>query len=91
MRSLLIGEGARQKDLKSIEASIRSTPGVERLIHLKTQHLGPEELLVAAKIHFDESYSISELAEAINRVEKAVRAEVPIARPMYIEPDIWRD
>ena len=49
------------------------------------------ELLVAAKIHFDVSYSMIDLADAIDRVEAAVREQVPIARPMYIEPDIWRD
>ena len=91
MRSLLLGEGARASDLKTIQSAIESTRGVDRVIHIRTQHLGPEELLVAAKIHFDASYSMMELADAIDRVESAVRGQLPIARPMYIEPDIWRN
>ncbi len=89
MRSLLIGESATAADLAAVKAAIGQTPGVHRLIHLRTQHIGPEELLVAAKVSFNPEYSTAELAEAINRVEAAVRQEVPIARPMYIEPDIW--
>lgn len=91
MRSLLLGEGAKTADLIAIESAITSTTGVDRLIHLRTQHLGPDDLLVAAKIHFDATYSMIDLADAIDRVEAAVREQVPIARPMYIEPDIWRD
>ena len=90
MRSLLLGEGARTKDLVAIRAAIESDEGVDKLIHLRTQHIGPDELLVVAKIHFDSDYSMNELADAIDRVERAVRERVPIARPMYIEPDIWR-
>ena len=65
-----------------------STKGVTGLIHLRTQHIGPEELLVAAKVGFDPGYSTVDLADAINRVEANTRAAVPIARPMYVEPDI---
>lgn len=91
MRSLLLGESASAGDLAAIGEAIESTSGVKRLIHLRTQHLGPDELLVAAKVHFDTGYTISDLADAINRVEAAVREVVPIAHPMYVEPDIWRD
>lgn len=91
MRSLLLGEGAKRRDLAAIKSAIESTEGVEQLIHLRTQHLGPDELLVAAKVNFDPSYSMIDLATAIDRVESSVRAAVPIARPMYIEPDIWSD
>lgn len=90
MRSLLIGEGARPRDMVKLRAAIESTPGVERIIHLRTQHLGPEELLVGAKVVFDSSYDLTQLSDAVNRVEAAVRAQVPYARPMYIEPDLLR-
>ncbi|MGI9601742.1 MAG: cation diffusion facilitator family transporter [Acidimicrobiales bacterium] len=90
MRSLLLGEGATKADMKKIRAAIESTPKVQHLIHIRTQHLGPEDLLVACKVHFDEGLSVSELADAINAVEQRVRAQVPYARPMYIEPDIRR-
>lgn len=91
MRSLLIGEGARPTEMAKILAAIDNSPGVQHLIHIRTQHLGPQELLVGAKITFDPALSVPELAAAIDRVEEAIRAEVPYARPMYIEPDLLRD
>jgi hypothetical protein len=47
--------------------------------------------LVAAKVQFEPTYSMADLAAAINRLETAVRDAVPIAEPIYIEPDIWHD
>lgn len=86
MRSLLIGEGADDEDMAKIRAAIESAPDVERLIHIRTQHLGPEELLVAAKVDFSDGLLTEQLAAAIDEVERRVRAEVPYAMPMYIEP-----
>lgn len=90
MRSLLIGEGARPMEMDKIRAAIIAAPNVRELVHLRTQHLSPDELLVGAKIVFDTDLSVAELADAIDAVEIAVRAEVPHARPMYIEPDLLR-
>jgi divalent metal cation (Fe/Co/Zn/Cd) transporter len=86
MRSLLIGEGADQRDMVKIIHAIDTSPSVSKLIHLRTQHLGPEELLVAAKIDFEDGLTVEQLAEAINEIERRVRSEVPYAQPMYIEP-----
>ena len=88
MRSLLLGESAGKADAAAIRAAISSTEGVERLIQLRTQHLGPDELLVAAKVQFDPGYTTAELAAAIDRVETNTRRAVPIATPMYVEPGI---
>lgn len=88
MKSLLIGESASRSDLARIESAIESADGVVRLIHLRTQHLGPDELLVGAKVQFDANLSAREVAQAIDRLEESVRAAVPAARPMYIEPDV---
>ncbi len=88
MRSLLLGESATRADAAAIRAAIGSTEGVERLIHLRTQHLGPDELLVAAKVEFDAGYTTADLTDAINRVERNTRRAVPIAHPMYIEPGV---
>ena len=88
MRSLLLGESATAADDAAIRGAIESTDGVTGLIHLRTQHIGPEELLVGAKVSFDPSYTTAELVAAINRVEERTRATVPIARIMYVEPDI---
>ena len=88
MRSLLLGESATAADDAAIRGAITSTEGVENLIHLRTQHIGPEELLVVAKVSFDAGYSTADLVDAINRVELNTRTAVPIAHPMYVEPDI---
>lgn len=89
MNSLLIGEAATKEDVASIEKALVG-PGVARVIHMKTLHLGPEELLVAAKIAVSATDSAHDVAEAIDAAEKRVRAAVPIARVIYLEPDIDR-
>jgi cation diffusion facilitator family transporter len=90
MKSLLIGESASDADERAIAGAIHADPQVRTLIHLRTEHLGPEELLVGAKIDFDPALTMSELAVAIDTVESAIRAAVPSARVIYIEPDIAR-
>lgn len=88
MKSLLIGEAANRQVLEAIRTAIERDPSVQRLIHLRTQHLGPAELLVGAKIAFIDTLTIRELAAAINRVEASIRGDVPEARMLYLEPDI---
>jgi cation diffusion facilitator family transporter len=90
MKGLLIGEAASRQDAVQITESLTGAPSVRRLIHLKTQHLGPDELLVAAKLEFNPGLSTTELAEAIDGAEAALRRAVPIARVVYIEPDVYR-
>lgn len=87
-KSLLVGESATVEDVRAVEAALVG-PGVSRIIHLKTLHLGPEELLVAAKIAVEECESGAQIAHAINEAEKRVRAAVPIATVIYLEPDIY--
>lgn len=89
MKSLLLGEGASPADMAKIIAAIENTPGVTQLIHLRTQHLGPEELLVAAKLAFDTNLDVAGVSATINRVEVAVREQVPYARPMYVEVGVF--
>ncbi|PZF88105.1 cation diffusion facilitator family transporter [Micromonospora deserti] len=89
-KSLLLGEGAEAHDVAAIEKAITEGPEVERIIHMKTLYLGPEELMVAAKIAVPACDSAEELARGINVVEDRVRAAVPIARVIYLEPDIYR-
>ena len=80
-----------ENDLDAIERSINGAPRVNGLIHMRTMHLGPEQLLVAAKIDYDNGLTIAELAEANDRTEVDLRAAVPIATLVYIEPDIRRE
>jgi cation diffusion facilitator family transporter len=90
MKGLLIGEAASDDDLVAIETALAGAPQVNGIIHLRTMHLSPDQLLVAVKIDFDHSLSVAELAQAIDDAEVALRAAVPIARTVYIEPDIRR-
>ncbi|MFL6206708.1 MAG: cation diffusion facilitator family transporter [Acidimicrobiales bacterium] len=88
MKSLLLGETAQPAVQEAIRTGIEREPAVERLIHLRTQHIGPDELLIGAKVAFADGLSMQELAEAVNRVEANVREAVPEARVMYVEPDV---
>lgn len=90
MKSLLIGEGATEQEEAAIIDALNGAPGVERLIHLKSQYLGPEELLVAAKIAIPSGAGAPEIAAAIDGAESSIRAAVPQARVIYLEPDIDR-
>jgi cation diffusion facilitator family transporter len=90
MKSLLIGESASASDEGSIIEAIEGHDQVRSVIHLRTEHIGPEELLVGAKVDFVASLSMAELAVAIDSVEAAVRAALPSARVIYLEPDIAR-
>lgn len=89
-KSLLLGEGAGPEDVRKIESAILDGDGIERIIHMKTLHLGPEELLVAAKIAVPRCESAEEVAVHIDETEARIRAAVPIARVIYLEPDIYR-
>ncbi len=90
MQSLLIGEAAGRADQDAIEAAVASVPQVDGLIHLRTQHLGPDQILVGAKVAFDAGLDTAGIATAIDAVENAVRRVVPNADPIYVEPDIDR-
>ncbi|SKC40899.1 cation diffusion facilitator family transporter [Okibacterium fritillariae] len=88
-KSLLVGEGANDGDARAIAAAITSSPAIHSLIHMKTLYLGPDELLVAAKIAFDADRPLGTVAEAIDDVEARIRAAVPVARVIYLEPDVF--
>ena len=90
MKSLLIGESAVEEHVRAIEEAIVSVEDIDRLIHMKTQHLGPEELLVAAKVAVDAQDDAGRVARAIDEAEARIREAVPIARMIYIEPDLDR-
>ncbi|GAA1278451.1 transporter [Planotetraspora silvatica] len=89
-KSLLIGESAAPEVEEQICAALENAPEVTKVIHLRTLHLGPEELLVAAKIAVDHDDTATEIARGIDEAEQRVRAAVPIARVIYLEPDLDR-
>ncbi len=89
MKSLLIGESATDENVEALKRAVTGTPGVNRIIDLRTQHIGPEELLVAAKLDFDHSFTTQQVARAVDEVSQAIRQAVPMASLIYLEPDLW--
>ena len=91
MKGLLIGESASPAVRQQIREALSSSTPVSRVIHLRTEHLGPNELLVCAKCEFDRTLTFAEVAAAIDVTEQMVRRAVPAAMHIYIEPDIYRE
>jgi len=90
MASMLVGESALPEEQEAIRTALDETEEVDRVIHLKTLHVGPDELLVAAKIAIGGEDDAATIARGIDRAEAAVRQVVPSARYIYLEPDLDR-
>ncbi|GKQ34874.1 cation diffusion facilitator family transporter [Streptomyces sp. A012304] len=90
-KSLLLGESAGLEEVQKIEAAIVDGDTVTRVIHMRTLHLGPEELLVAAKIAVQHDDTATEIARAIDAAEARIRHAVPTARVIYLEPDVYSE
>ena len=90
MKSLLMGETASAEDRMTLESALRGSPHVARVIYMHTQHVGPDVILVAAKAIFDPSLPAGQVSQAIDTAELNMRAAVPQARYIFIEPDISR-
>ena len=90
MKSLLIGEAASPEVQQLIVAALEDGPDAVRVIHMRTVHISPDSLLVAAKIAVRESDTGAQVAAGIDAAERRIRAAVPIARTIYLEPDIYR-
>jgi len=88
MYSLLLGEAASPQEQDTVRDTVGATPGVARLIQLRTMHLGPEELLVVAKIELDPELSADDAAEVIDKAKDRLRAALPSARIVYLEPEL---
>ena len=91
MKSLLIGESATPAANAAIMTAIEAQEGVLRVIHLRTQHIGPEEILVGSKVAIETHYTLPDVARCIDAIEAAIRERVPDARVIYIEPDLLRE
>ncbi len=89
MKSLLIGEGATPAVDQRVRDVVEADEAAIRLIHMRTQHLGPDELLVAMKVELVDHLSIREATVAIDRIEDNIRIAVPEARIVYVEPDVF--
>jgi cation diffusion facilitator family transporter len=89
-KSLLLGEAASPDAQQRLRASLEETEGIERVIHMKTLHLGPEELLVAVKVGVVPTEDAAQVAATIDAAERAMRAVEPTATAIYVEPDIYQ-
>ncbi|GGO51052.1 transporter [Streptomyces daqingensis] len=89
-KSLLLGEAADPAEREKIRAALVDGDSVTRIIHMRTLHLGPEELLVAAKIAVQHDDSAADVARAIDAAEERIRTSVSSARVIYLEPDVYR-
>ncbi len=89
-KSLLIGESASEETTAQIVAALEGGPEKFHLIHLRTSHIGPENILVAGKIGVPADLTAADLTAGIDAAEKRIRAAVPIAETIYLEPDIYR-
>ena len=87
MKSLLIGESAREPVRQQIIRAIEETEGVTAVLHMRTQHIGPDQLLVAAEMQMDSALDTAGITTVIDRAEERIRKAVPIADMIYLEPD----
>jgi cation diffusion facilitator family transporter len=87
-KSLLLGESATPQDVAKIRRALEDAG--TSVIHMRTMHLGPDEVLVAAKIAVRQDETAEGVARDIDAAEAAIRAAVPIAKVIYLEPDIRR-
>lgn len=90
MTAMLVGESALPEEVAAIRAALEKSAGVSRVIHLRTMHVGPDELLVGAKIAIQDSDTGTQIAQAINDAEASLRAAVPSAKYIFLEPDLDR-
>lgn len=91
VKSLLVGEGAGDEDVAKIEAAILATKDIDRIIHMKTLYLGPDEFMVGAKVSLPATCTMQEVSAIVNLAERRIREAVPAARVIYLEPDVYLD
>lgn len=91
MAGMLVGEGALPEEYDAVHAALTSAPLVDRVIHLRTLHVGPDALLVGAKIAITQTDSAEEIAKGIDEAERLLRIAVPSAQYVFLEPDLDRN
>jgi divalent metal cation (Fe/Co/Zn/Cd) transporter len=90
MKSLLIGESASPEVQRMVVDALEAGPELARVIHMRTVHISPDSILVAAKVEVRDADTTAQVAAAIDTAERRVRSAVPIAKVIYLEPDIYR-
>jgi cation diffusion facilitator family transporter len=90
MASLLVGEAAAPEVIARMRAVFDAHPEVSCVIALRTQHVGPDDIMVNAKVEFEPTLSVRRLSEVVNELEVELRTAEPRARTIFIEPDVYR-
>lgn len=85
-KGLLIGRAAAPADEAAIADVVRTHPDVLGLVHARTMHLGPAEIILALKVHFRPDMTVAALEARINELEARLRGAVPALRRIYVEP-----
>ena len=88
MKSLIIGEGALPEDRQRLLDEASKATGVRRIVHMRTQHLGPDELLIGLKVEFDRDLGMAEIARAVNEIESRLAEAVPYKTVAYVDPEL---
>jgi len=88
-KSLLVGESVDEATMAGIRACLESVEPFTHVIYVKTLYLGPDEILVAAKVAVPGDLGAETLASAIDEAEAGIRQAYPLVGPVYIEPDTW--
>lgn len=91
VKSLLVGEGASDEEVAKIEAAILNSKDIDRIVHMKTLYLGPDEFMVGAKISLPPSCTMLDVSAIINVAERRIREASPAATVIYLEPDVYLD
>jgi cation diffusion facilitator family transporter len=89
-KSLLVGESASKVNIRKIREALIAEPSFDQVINMRTMHLGPDELLVAVKVAIAPGLLSEEVSDAINSAEARIRATLPIATLIFVEPDIYQ-
>ena len=91
LKSLLIGESVSPEQERVLHEALLDDSAIVRILHVRTQYMGPDQLLIGAKLEFAADLAVEDLAAAIDRTEERVRRAVPATRIIYIEPDLFRN
>lgn len=86
MRSLLVGESAGPEDMAAVRKVLDDDARVVRVRNVRTQHLGPQELLVGAELELDPALDGDDIGHAIEDLERQIQRVVPTATVVYLEP-----
>jgi cation diffusion facilitator family transporter len=84
-RDMLLGESIPPAARRRARAIVEATPGVARVVHLRTMHLGPAEALAALKVKFEDGLQTRDIERVTDEIEKRLRAELPVLMRIYVE------